>query len=51
MNKSYLYTVIGVAAFIVGGIVTREKALDMAETVEKFFEKNKTEEPATPPAE
>lgn len=35
--KKHLYTVIGIAAFIVGGIVTREKALEAAEIVEKFF--------------
>lgn len=36
-TRKALYGTIGIAAFIIGGIVTRAKALEMAETVEDFF--------------
>lgn len=36
-TRKVLYGVIGVAAFVIGGIVTREKAIEAAETVEDFF--------------
>lgn len=42
-KRNVLYGVIGVAAFIVGGIVTRDKALEAAETVERFFSKEDPE--------
>lgn len=43
MNKrNSLYGIIGVAAFVIGGIVARTKAIETAETVENFFAK-KTE--------
>lgn len=36
-KRKVLHGVIGVAAFIVGGIMAREKAIEAAETVEDFF--------------
>lgn len=39
-SRKITYGVIGVAAFIIGGIVTRQKALEMAEIVENFFSKS-----------
>lgn len=46
MKKQYLYTAIGAVAFVVGGIVTRAKAIEMAETVENTF--TKKDKPSTP---
>lgn len=37
MLKKYIYPVIGVAAFVIGGIVAREKAIEIAGVVEKSF--------------
>lgn len=37
--KKYIMPAIGVAAFIIGGLVTRTKALEMAETLERTFHK------------
>jgi hypothetical protein len=39
MLKKYLVPAIGIAAFIIGGIITREKTLEGIETLEKFFSK------------
>lgn len=39
--KKYLVPAVGVAAFVIGGIVTRDKALDVMETLEKTFDKKK----------
>lgn len=39
--RKYLVPAIGVAAFVIGGIVTRDKALDVVETLEKTFDKKK----------
>lgn len=49
-KRDILYTVIGAAAFVVGGIVTRSKALEMAEVVEGTFHK-KDKELEAPPAD
>lgn len=43
--KKYIMPVVGVAAFIVGGLVAREKALDIAETLETVFSKKKSAQP------
>lgn len=54
MRKEHLYTLIGAAAFIVGGIVARQKALETAEIVEDFFDKKshkKSEELEAPSAD
>jgi hypothetical protein len=37
MFQKYIVPVLGVGAFIVGGIVAREKAVDMLELVEKVL--------------
>ena len=37
--KKYLIPVLGVVAFIIGGIIAREKTIDGIETLEKFFNK------------
>lgn len=36
-KRKTIYGVIGFAAFIVGGILMRDKALESAEKVEEFF--------------
>lgn len=46
MNKHVL-TALGVVAFIAGGIITREKAIESVEILEKFFDK-KTTPPQNP---
>ena len=35
--KKYAYPVIGVIAFVVGGLIARDKTLDGLETLEKIF--------------
>lgn len=45
-KRKTLYGIIGVAAFVVGGIVARQKAIETAETVESFFAKKPVESPA-----
>ena len=42
MLHKYIYPVIGVAAFVVGGLVAREKAIEIAGIVEKSFNGNST---------
>jgi len=37
MFKTYFYPVLGVAAFVIGGLVAREKAIEIVEIVEKSF--------------
>ena len=41
--KKYLYPAIGAAAFIIGGIVTREKALETVGVLENWVSKKKAE--------
>lgn len=43
--KKYIKPAFGIAAFIIGGIVAREKALDIAETLEVAFNKKKSAQP------
>lgn len=42
--KKYLVPALGIAAFVIGGIVAREKAIEVVETLEKTFSKK----PSTP---
>lgn len=44
--KKNIFQIIGAAAFIIGGIVTREKAMEAAEVLDKKFSKNKPSETA-----
>lgn len=39
--KQYLVPALGVVAFVIGGIVTRSKALDAVETLEREYNKHK----------
>lgn len=39
MFKKYIVPALGVGAFIVGGIVAREKALEVVETIQKSLSK------------
>jgi len=39
MFQKYIVPALGVGAFIVGGLVARDKALEMAEVVRKTFTK------------
>lgn len=39
MLQKYLVPAIGVGAFIIGGLIAQEKALEAAETIRKAFEK------------
>lgn len=48
-KRDILYTIIGAAAFVVGGIVARSKAFEMAETVEGTFHKKEKEKELEPP--
>jgi len=43
--KKYIKPAIGVAAFVIGGIVAREKALDIADTLQDAFSKKKSAQP------
>lgn len=36
-------TAIGVAAFVIGGIITREKTIEGVETLERFLNKDRSE--------
>lgn len=40
MLRKWIYPAIGVAAFVVGGLVAREKAIEIAGIVEKSFTDN-----------
>lgn len=41
MYRKYFVPGLGILAFIVGGIITREKTLEGLETVENFFDKQR----------
>lgn len=40
MKKEYIYRVIGLAAFVVGGLVAQAKTTDVIETLEQRFGKD-----------
>lgn len=46
--KKYLVPAIGVAAFVIGGLVAREKAIEIVDVLENTFTKNKPVPPAPP---
>lgn len=48
-KRDYVYSAIGIAAFVIGGIITRATALENAEKVEDFFRKK--ENPTSDPQE
>ena len=39
--KKYIKPVIGVAAFVIGGLIAREKAVDGVDTLDHFFGRQK----------
>ena len=41
--RKYLYPAIGIAAFVIGGLLARSKTLDGLETLEKTFGKKPPE--------
>ncbi len=45
--KKYIVPVIGAVAFVIGGIIARDKTLDGIETLEKHFDR-KPKPPQTP---
>lgn len=48
MYRKYFVPALGIAAGIVGFIITREKALDGLETVEHFFDKQRQQNEPEP---
>ena len=45
--KKYLVPTLGAVAFVIGGLIARQKTLEGIETLEKTFNKKTEEEPAT----
>lgn len=39
MLRKYIYPAIGIAAFVIGGLVAKEKAIEIADIVEKSFQR------------
>jgi hypothetical protein len=42
--KKHFIAALGIGAFVIGGIIAREKTLEMAETLEKVFSKKPEEQ-------